>query len=87
MLRELLRAIDQSGTVSTAELARRVGIGEPLVRQALRALELRGYLEPGQGDSTPGGCAPACRDCPVLPQCFSAVWRLTEKSRKYLAAA
>jgi predicted transcriptional regulator len=85
MLRELLRAIDQSGTVSTAELARRIGFSEVLVRQALRDLERRGYLESGLPDSTRDRCVPACAECPVLPQCFSAVWQLTEKSRKYLA--
>jgi hypothetical protein len=87
MLKELLHAIDQSGTVSTAELARRAGIGEPLVRQALRDLERQGYLEPGTPDSGRDGCAPACGDCPVLLKCFSAVWVLTDKSRKYLAGS
>jgi hypothetical protein len=78
MLKELLHAIDQSGTVSTAE---------PLVRQALRDLERQGYLEPGTPDSGRDGCAPACGDCPVLLKCFSAVWVLTDKSRKYLAGS
>jgi|WetSurMetagenome_2_1015567.scaffolds.fasta_scaffold199709_1 predicted ArsR family transcriptional regulator len=87
MLDELLRAIDRSGTISIAELARRTGIGEPLVRQALRDLESRGYLESGIGDSKLDGCAPACAGCPVLPKCFSAVWQLTDKSRKYLAGS
>ncbi len=87
MLDELLRVIDRSGTVSTAELARRTGIGEPLVRQALRDLENRGYLESGLPDSKLDGCVPACADCPVLPKCFSAVWRLTDKSRKHLAGS
>ncbi|OGO09155.1 MAG: hypothetical protein A3K46_07895 [Chloroflexi bacterium RBG_13_60_9] len=87
MLSELLRVIDQSGTMSIADLARRVGIGEPLVRQALRDLERRGYLETGLPASSQEGCAPACGDCPVTLMCFSAVWRLTEKSRKYLAGS
>lgn len=64
MLNEMLQLLDTGGMHSTAELARRLHVGEALVRLMVEDLTRRGYLTALQTD-----CATSCSGCALSGVC------------------
>lgn len=89
MLAKLLQLMAEGGGIITvAELARKVGVGEPTLRMMLDELVRLGYLEDARhGSAGDGGCGPACHagcsSCPSAKE-LPALWRVTEKGRLFL---
>jgi DNA-binding IclR family transcriptional regulator len=86
VLQEILRIIDSEGTVPLGELERRLGIRRASLLHALDDLSRAGYLALEPPREALPGCGSACAGCRALPGCGSAVWRLTKKARRSLAA-
>jgi hypothetical protein len=67
MLNDLLRLLGDGGIHSTAELARRLGVNEPLVTAMTGDLTRRGYLAP-----VDTGCGTSCDGCGLAKACAPA---------------
>lgn len=63
----MLRLLREGGIHSTAELARRLGVGKELARLMVEDLARRGYLATLQTD-----CASACEGCALAGACGTA---------------
>lgn len=84
MLRKALEELYTETTLSTGELAKRLGVGEGTVRLLLDELERQGYLA-----SKPLRCSQECEGCPLRGTCVALggerLWVLNrEKARKAL---
>ncbi|MCX6030301.1 MAG: FeoC-like transcriptional regulator [Chloroflexi bacterium] len=64
LLNELLRLLAEGGVHSTAEIARRLGVGPELVAAMADDLARRGYLAP-----LDTGCATGCDGCGLASTC------------------
>jgi hypothetical protein len=64
MLNDLLRLLGDGGIHSTAELARRLGVGEALLNTMTSDLTRRGYLA-----ALDTSCATACDGCGLSASC------------------
>lgn len=83
MLERLLREVVARGTVSSASLARSLGISKALVESMVEALRRMGYLQ------AVGQCAAPCDRCPVHGACLfnreTRIWMLGRKGVRLLA--
>jgi hypothetical protein len=82
----VLCLIRESGSISSADLARRANMSVGLMTQAVHDLTRGGFLESVR-DPAMDGCTPSCNDCLATSDCRLPVWRLTDKARKVLASA
>lgn len=86
MLHRLLARVAEGGSVHLGELAVELGVTVPVVRDMLRDLALRGYLQP-----VGGGCSTKCGGCGFASSCHgesaTQTWTLTERGRAVHAAA
>jgi hypothetical protein len=84
MLERLLREVATRGTVSSASLARSLGISEALAESMVEALRRMGYLRAAVGE-----CAASCDRCPVRGACLfgrqARIWMLGRKGERLLA--
>jgi hypothetical protein len=81
----LLRLIQEGGSISSADLARRANLSDGLTTRAIHDLVRGGFLEAIQ-DSKLGACAPTCGDCQASEICRLPVWKLTDKARRQMAS-
>jgi hypothetical protein len=89
MLNDLLRLLGDGGIHSTAELARRLGVSETLLKTMTGDLTRRGYLA-----ALDMGCATACEGCglsascaaPGEPPAHAALLTLTPKGQRVAGA-
>lgn len=81
MLKRLMQIVARSGTASTTELARALGVSPALVEEMLQALARRGYLR-----AVASGCGQPCAHCPVRAGCLfhraPRIWALTAKGER-----
>lgn len=77
----LLRLLDDGALYTSADLAQRLGLGEPLVAAMVEDLTRRGYLAP-----VPQGCTTACANCSLKQACHAAPTLLALTSRGARAA-
>lgn len=84
MLERLLREVTAQGTVSSASLARSLGISEALAESMVEALRRMGYLQ-----AAVGACPAPCDRCPVREACLfggqARIWTLGRKGVLLLA--
>ncbi len=64
LLNEMLRLLAEGGVRSTAEIARRLGVGQELVAAMAGDLARRGYLA-----ALETGCATGCDGCGLASAC------------------
>ncbi len=85
LLNEMLRLLGEGGLHSTAEIARRLGVGQEMVAAMADDLARRGYLVP-----LDAGCATGCDGCglahacaaPGSPAAVMPMLALTAKGRR-----
>ncbi len=65
----LLQLLSYGGIRSTAELGRRLGVGEALVTMMAADLQRRGYLQAVSGDGCDTSAPAGCGGCAVVSQC------------------
>ena len=75
MLRELLKEIANGGTVTVAELARRLNTSEETIRMMLEELERLGLRKAGRP-----ACSAKCEGCPYQAGC-----PLSARARRWIA--
>ncbi|WP_161623993.1 FeoC-like transcriptional regulator [Methylohalobius crimeensis] len=85
MLEKLLRIVVTRGTISSAELSRRLGVSPALAENMLHELTGRGYLK-----VVAGRCSVSCDRCLMYAMCQGdqrpRIWVLSRKGEQWLSS-